>query len=424
MSKALRTCGSMMAGFFAFLFVVVTLIVLLVFNLEWRLFNPATLSGALEAQNLYERLPSIASDQLISRMTYDPCEEDPSLCEGEGQEPPGEEEGEGGPPDFLKRLSKEDWELLLSTLLPEGWLETQVNGALGGLFAFLNSETDTLSMNISFTELKTVLAGQAGIDAMLGLMRTLPPCDPELLASEEAYMESLEGGEGLLTCNPPEEMYDMILPELENALTEAAAQIPDEVDLSQSLLGFMGGGEEGEAADEAALTMGGRVGIIGCLNVAIGAVSGQGAEVNPLQWFQCGRLMLRLTPLLSVVLLLLIALFGVRSLRGWLRWWGVPLLITGILGIAMWLTSGLLANWALVNFIFIDSPMVTQDLMQITAGILRHILGSVFWYIGIESAMMVLLGCLMIGASVFVKSRPRVQQEESLELPSQPPELT
>ena len=152
MRKAFRACGSMIAAFFAFLFVIVTLIVLLVFNLEWRLFNPATLSSALETQDFYERLPSIASDQFISQMTYDPCEEDPSLCEGEGQEPSGEDKGEGGPPDFLKYLSNEDWELLLSTLLPEGWLESQVNGALGGLFAFLNSETDTLSLNIAFIE--------------------------------------------------------------------------------------------------------------------------------------------------------------------------------------------------------------------------------------------------------------------------------
>jgi hypothetical protein len=414
----------MTAGFFAFLFVIVTLIVLVAFNLEWRLFHPATLSGALEAQNLYERLPSIASDQLISRMTYDPCEEDPSLCEGEGQEAPGGDEGEGGPPDFLQHLSKENWEQLLATLIPEGWLESQVDGALGGLFAFLNSETDVLLMKISFVELKAGLAGQAGVDAILGLMQTLPPCDPEILASEEAFKEAFEGDEGLFVCNPPEDMYDMILPELENGLAQSVTQIPDEIDLAQSMLGSLGGGEGGEPGAESQLTMGGRVGVIGCMNVAVGAISGQGSEVNPLQWFQCGRLMLRLTPLLSVVLLLLIALFGVRSLQGWLRWWGVPLLITGILGVAIWLASGPTTSWILAAFVFRDSAMLTPDLVQIATGILSHITGSVFWYIGIESGVMALIGCLMIGGSVFVKSRTRLQQEESLELPGEPPELT
>ena len=43
------------------------------------------------------------------------------------------------------------------------------------------------------------------------------------------------------------------------------------------------------------------------------------------------RPLMRLSPLLSIVLLLLVTLFGVRSFKGWLRWWGIPFLVVGIL---------------------------------------------------------------------------------------------
>jgi len=45
------------------------------------------------------------------------------------------------------------------------------------------------------------------------------------------------------------------------------------------------------------------------------------------------------------VLLLLIAALAVRSVRGWMLWWGIPSLIAGSAGVALALSAGPVANW-------------------------------------------------------------------------------
>ena len=48
---------------------------------------------------------------------------------------------------------------------------------------------------------------------------------------------------------------------------------------------------------------------------------------------------IRFSPLLVLCLLLLVAVFGVRSLRGWLRWWGIPIFIAAFITLSAGITS-------------------------------------------------------------------------------------
>jgi hypothetical protein len=50
-------------------------------------------------------------------------------------------------------------------------------------------------------------------------------------------------------------------------------------------------------------------------------------------------------------LLLLIAVFAVRSFRGWMWWWGIPCLIAGAAGAAVALSAVPAANWISVHLI-------------------------------------------------------------------------
>ncbi len=56
---------------------------------------------------------------------------------------------------------------------------------------------------------------------------------------------------------------------------------------------------------------------------------------GPLPFLRTIRLGARLSPLIPVALLWLVALFAVRSWRGLMRWWGIPLLLAGLIGAAL-----------------------------------------------------------------------------------------
>lgn len=84
---------------------------------------------------------------------------------------------------------------------------------------------------------------------------------------------------------------------VEIALSEAVAAFPDEADMTQVF--------EGESGETTSPDAGGE-------------------QQDPRSTLRLIRLGLRLSPLIPVVLLLLVALFAVRSRKGLLRWWGIP----------------------------------------------------------------------------------------------------
>jgi hypothetical protein len=57
--------------------------------------------------------------------------------------------------------------------------------------------------------------------------------------------------------------------------------------------------------------------------------------VGPVGAFRLARLILRLSPDMALGCLLLVTLLAIRTAKSWLRWWGIPLFITGGLTILL-----------------------------------------------------------------------------------------
>ena len=120
------------------------------------------------------------------------------------------------------------------------------------------------------------------------------------------------------------------------------------------------------------------------------------------------------TPLLPLLLLGLITLFAVRSLRGLLLWWGVPMLIAGGaglgFGLAASLTYGAFVPPTLRGEFGAEMTQATIDAVLGLAGAFRDVLLSpVYW----QSGMLALLGACMIGGAMILKTRQAVPQTES-----------
>lgn len=355
------------------LFVVTALLSLLLFNVERQLLHPGLYKRALAEQNVYERFPELVSEELVRVGTYNPCAERPDdpRCVGEGPPDASGSGGENGPPPFAQFLSQEEWAAILALLFQPEWLQAQTESAIDQLFNSLDSESAPPVIAISTKELRERFSSEAGVEAVSRLIRAAPPCSSEQLAG--MVFSGLNANlSALMTCSPPDEMLLMIKPAIQAQLIRVAANIPD-----QAVLG-------GGAAAESAPT-------------GPGGPSGPDTRLV----LRVVRQVMLLSPLLPLAVLLLIAVFGARSLKDLLHWWGVPLLIAGLIGVGIAAMIVPLADWVMLTFAMarLRETIATDSVIAVGLGVGQTIERTLAVWIGGEAAVAGLLGVVMTMAS-------------------------
>ncbi len=388
----------------AVLFVLTVVITLAFFNAERRLFNAQSYLNALESQNFYERLPALAAETLTASGGFNPCETNPVMCASEGRPPevqgclesalgaeayqslvknertptsaelasiqpcldqyPSQEseEQQGGPPAYLNSLSAENWEMVIGALLPPEMLRAMTGDMLTSIFAYLDGKTDSAAL--SMVDFKAHVSGPAGTQAVMEMLRAQPPCTLEQIG--EMTLSALTDEPKLIFCNPSDEVLEIMQPIIQSTLQSAAAGIPDTTTLIRP--------------DSANLQ-------------------------DPLRALHALRAILRLSPLLPMGLLFLITLFAVRDGGSWLRWWGVPLLLSGLLGLVLATAIGPLTNWAFTNYAAPRLPPVLPEAMrELARGLIAAVLAGVSKPIAIQSAILAVVGLGMLVATRFKRS--------------------
>ncbi len=201
----MRLLGQVLAAICAALFVISSVVVLLLFNIERKAFSSATYKQAFENQRLYERMPAILGTTLATYIT---------------------ENGNALP--FLQVLTVEDWQNSIVTLLPPEELKGMANNALDATFDYLNSRTN--SAIISLLPIKTHLAGESGIQLVIQILHRQPACTTEQLTQMAL---GLFGGQ-IVLCNPPEQAIGLMMPFIQTQLQSMTAIFPNEVTSSQA----------------------------------------------------------------------------------------------------------------------------------------------------------------------------------------------
>jgi hypothetical protein len=343
---------------FALVFVVLLPIALLLMAGQTRLFDPTTYKRALERAQVYERFPAIMAEQILLNLNANPCEANPLACAAkDGQETsldiclrdrlgpdnvrqigdmerppteseaaaiaecikingfPGRPENDDGAPTFLKYLTVKDWETLLRILLPASELQGVTETTIDQFFAYLGGNADRVS--IPLQPVKANLA-RNGVEAMRELLKAQSPCDRRELEGMLRWLETgMEEGEGIPLCNPYQfrptaidapikSMLERLDPAMQTAMAAQADALPEEAVLV----------ERSNAQARLALT-----------NLRLG---------------------MRLSPLLPLGFLALVTLLAVRSLKGWMRWWGIPAMLGGGIALVLSFTLGPVARLALL----------------------------------------------------------------------------
>lgn len=272
-----------------------------------------------------------------------------------------------GPMVFLNNLTSEQWQALILHLLPPDDLQYMIEATLDQAFAYFNGETNTAK--IPLDKFKARLTGKAGEDLILFLLNAQPPCTEEQLSQVNARDLGEEGKSPVL-CATSGETLDKLMTELQRQLTEAVSTIPVEavfIKPPSSSDPSSGNGPLGKDPQTA------------------------------LRWIHWG---LNLSPLLPLALLLLVTLFGVRSRKGWLLWWGIPIFIVGLITLSIGVAAKPLFEWAWVKFAVAKIPVLfsTSDLPVIGHDIVRFAIKDLSKWIMIEASLISLLG---LGAMIF-----------------------
>jgi hypothetical protein len=251
----------------------------------------------------------------------------------------------GGPPDFMKSLTAANWETILAGLFPADNLQMLTEDLIDQTFAYLDGESPVVTL--SFVDLKTRINGTQGVDAMLELIRAQPECtetqrDPMITAIRE-------GSEPGIFCNPPEDALQGLTTDIQRMLVQTTEELPDErilLDLNSGENTDTGGGLPG--------------------------------ALRPIHF------VLRVSPLIPLGFLLLVTLLAVRDPGSWLRWWGIPTLIAGILVIISTLFNTILFEQLWITVLANEAPpYLSLGLLELVRGlatalIRRFSMGIVF----------------------------------------------
>ena len=380
MMKILRFLGKLIGAGLVLVFIIsmFTSIFLLAFTTQ--LFNPDFYLEVFEEEDFFDRLPEIAAAQIRYSMTYNPCLEDPEMCEN--GESPGEE-SEGGPPSYFQALSEDDWENLLAELLPEDWLENQVQELVTNTIDSIRSGSEDLPLGISLMELKDHLTGQGGVDAIRGVMGSQPECSKDDLLEMARVLDGSDDSEmDLLTCYPGDEFLDDYAPQIEVFLSKSLKDIPDEIDLAGDLTG--------KEITIKPLK----------LDLPLPAL------INFLRWI------ILISPLLNLLLLLVIATLAVHSFKALRVWWGYPIAITGLMATALSSLASPAADFLSSKFLQ-DPPMagLHEGLVDAASGLALEILRLLVTQSRNYALIVTGVGVtIIIAASVLKLGQPKPKQ--------------
>jgi hypothetical protein len=322
-----------LAGICAVLFVLTAGIALVLFNAENRLFNASLYIKALDDQDFYDRLPALVAESIAASPT--------------SNEP-------NNPRTYLNLLPADSWETIFRALIPPDVSRPLAGQAIQSIFEYLNGRSETASL--SLVDFKTHLTGTAGTESLMVFLRSQPSCTIEQIAQITIGNLSSQSTTFII-CNPSDELLNIFQPILQAQLQSIASTIPDSVDLTPN----------------------------------------SNNTDNPLNGLRAVRALMRFSPIIPLGFLFLITILAVRELKNWLDWWGIPILFGGILGFLLSATIGPLFLWTYVLYITPHLPdFLPASVTDAIRGLISSVLSGVTAPILIQSAMLVLIGIVMI----------------------------
>lgn len=289
----LTVLGRALAGVAAGLFVILLPITLLTRNLALVIFDPPALSALV-----FERLVDLGTlRQVVVDQLFGP---ESSL---EGIDLDG----------AAQYLSPQEREALVDGFIPETWLQDQILRVTTDFLGWFDSPATTLRLTIDTEPVRAQLRGAAAAGLVEALIESWPACTLDSV-THMLGVGAIPGQEGFPFCEPPEPLRGLAAGTLTGGLRLLAEALPAELPVVE---------QDFSAAEDLMLVK---------------------------EQVRMVRFASRWGILLSLSFLGWIMALVVRSWRGLARWWGIPLLLGGILSFGLVLVGGPLLRVLLARF--------------------------------------------------------------------------
>ncbi|HKY55391.1 MAG TPA: hypothetical protein VJM08_13835 [Anaerolineales bacterium] len=348
--------------------VIVTIFVLLLLSFNRILLNPTTYIQALAENKIYEQLPAVAAQEfsLVRSVLIDPCEEtmegiclDQSISTAQGNEiaTTGRLGIEGTA--FLDGMDEEQWKAVVLHLLKPEDLQESAEATVNETIAFFKGERD--SVKLPLIHVKARLSSIADEELTLLLLNSQPICT---LEQQTLIMTPELGkvGSPPIFCSATGGTAQALLLDLQRRLNIVASEIPDYAILVKppspsnppSLQRFIG--------DDLQDTL-------------------HTLHTNS-----------QYLPFLPFALLLLVTVFGVRSWRGLLRWWGIPVFIASLLTLVLGFILFFMFDQIWLNYVLTHlPPLLMSGFGELIYGVAHSLANDLSQQIMLQAGIVTLL---------------------------------
>jgi len=347
----MRFLARFLAVVLAAAFVVATVAVIFVRPFGTHLLAPQAYKDVLREKQVAERLPELAAET-IAKAAY----------AARTNAMAGTANADFA--SFLSGFEQADLETMIGAALPADYVRGQTDGAIDQFFGYVNSDAARPSVKLSLVDLKRRLSGGVLEDAYVKVLQTKPPCT--------------EAPAGLpVACCPPAERLPEVRERFRGMIGPAVKELPDSVELFAVR-------ESAQAERVFAL---------------VGQVRGR---------LRIYATLARWGWVVPVALLIGVAVFGVRSLRGLLLWWGVPCLIAGGVAAMCALPGAALGDlffqWLIKPQLPAEVPAeAVEAVFGVAMAVVQVVLGAALR----TATYLALGGGAAVVLSFFLKSKPK-----------------
>ncbi len=270
----------MLAAFLALIVVLALPISLLIYNVARVVFSPEIMSDLLTTHLVKSGVfRGFITDFLLS--------------------PESQQEQGPGELDFsrvIENLSPEERGAIVDILIPPEWIKEQISASFNAVYSWIDDDRPLPLIHLDMGPIKERLLGGGVTEVVDTIVDSWPSCSA---AQMEHFREVIEfGGEfPEFLCEPPEPFRSKVIDLISSQLIQVVREVPQELSLS---------GDQPYPRDM----------------TDIAAMK---------EWIRLARALSRSSWLLPIALLGLIMALAVRSWGELGRWWGIPLLIGGVL---------------------------------------------------------------------------------------------
>lgn len=252
----------------------------------------------------------------------------------------------------MQDLSGEQRQSIADSLLPERWLQEQLAQAMADLFAWFDSPSNRLFLTVDTSQLTAGLEQEAPTVVEM-MVESWPACTLDDVG-QMIGQGALPGQQGFPVCEPPEPLRTVVVSSAAGALRLVGQSLPNRIPFVDET--FPDTDQLLEAKERVRMVrFFSRWGLLACLG------------------------------LLGVV-----TMAAVRSWKGLARWWGIPLLLGGVLAFLPVFAGQGLVRWFMERLApgLGESPALAELVRAMLHSVSAAVLRSQAW----QSAVLVVFG--------------------------------